>query len=437
MSRPCIAPPRLAVRCCGRPLWRARGAAGATREQQPAETGGRGRGGSGGGKELLDFLYVHIAFCLYPHNVLSFDPLCETQSMRGLSGYGLRNAGMIREGIEAVVAGRDLSEADAMAVMTDIMEGNATPAQIAAFVIGLRMKGETVEEITGCARVMRDKATFIRTPEGSKPVDTAGTGGDGAHTFNISTTAAFVAAGAGVVMAKHGNRAASSQCGAADLLEALGVDIMLEPAGVEAAIREVGIGFLFAPALHGAMRHAAGPRREIGVRTIFNILGPLTNPARSRHQLVGIFNGDLTPMMATVLHNLGGQRAFVVHGSDGLDELTTTGPTTVSELQGGTVRTYTVHPEDFGLPVDRPATLRGGDAAANAELTLRLLRGEDMPQRHILLLNAAAAIAAATEDKSIAACMPLAQQSLDSGAALTKLEQLRDFTQRWPRTVTA
>ena len=195
------------------------------------------------------------------------------------------------------------------------------------------MKGETVEEITGCARIMRDKATLIKTPEGSTPVDTAGTGGDGAHTFNISTTAAFVAAGAGVMMAKHGNRAASSQCGAADLLEALDIDIAPDPELVATAVRDVGIGFLFAAALHGAMRHAIGPRREIGVRTIFNILGPLTNPARSRHQLVGIFDGELTAMMATVLGNLGAKRAFVVHGSDGLDEITTTGPTKVSELR--------------------------------------------------------------------------------------------------------
>jgi anthranilate phosphoribosyltransferase len=341
---------------------------------------------------------------------------------------------MIREGIEAVVAGRHLTEAEAMAVMTEIMEGNATPAQIAAFIIGLRIKGETVEEITGCARVMRDKATFIRTPMGSQPVDTAGTGGDGAYTFNISTTAAFVAAGAGVVMAKHGNRAASSQCGSADLLEALGVNISLEPAGVEAAIHEVGIGFLFAPALHGAMRHAVGPRREIGVRTIFNILGPLTNPARSQHQLVGIYNGTLTAMMATVLHNLGGKRAFVVHGSDGLDELTTTGTTTVSELCNGQVETYTVHPEDFGLPTTPLESLRGGDARFNADLTLRLLRGEKLPQRSIVLLNAAAAIAAGTADRGIAECLPLAQQALDSGAALVKLEQLREFTQQWSQT---
>jgi anthranilate phosphoribosyltransferase len=341
---------------------------------------------------------------------------------------------MIKEGIEAVVTGRNLTEAEAMAVMTEIMEGNATPAQIAAFIVGLRMKGETVEEITGCARVMREKATFIRTPPGSRPVDTAGTGGDGAHTFNISTTAAFVAAGAGVLVAKHGNRAASSQCGSADLLEALGIHIGLQPAGVEAAIHAVGIGFLFAPALHGAMRHAVGPRREIGVRTIFNILGPLTNPAHSQHQLVGIFNGSLTAMMAMVLHNLGARRAFVVHGNDGLDELTTTSTTTVSELRGGKVETYTVHPEDFGLPVDHPEALRGGDARFNAELTLRLLRGEPMPQCNIVLLNAAAAIAAGTEDRSIADCLPLARQALDSGAALAKLEQLREFTQQWSPT---
>jgi anthranilate phosphoribosyltransferase len=338
---------------------------------------------------------------------------------------------MIREGIDAVVARRHLTEAEAMAVMTEIMEGNATPAQIAAFIVGLRMKGETVEEITGCARVMRDKATFIQTPAGSIPVDTAGTGGDGASTFNISTTAAFVAAGAGVVVAKHGNRAASSHAGSADLLEALGINIALEPAGVEASISEVGIGFLFAPALHGAMRHAVGPRREIGVRTIFNLLGPLTNPARSQHQLVGIYDQSLTAMMAMVLHNLGGKRAFVVHGSDGLDELTTTGPTLVSELRAARVETYTVQPQEFGLPLDRPELLRGGDARFNAELTQRLLRGEPMPQRHIVLLNAAAAIAAGTADRSIADCLPLARQALDSGAALAKLEKLRDFTQHW------
>lgn len=341
---------------------------------------------------------------------------------------------MIREGIQAVVAGRNLSEAEAIAVMTEIMEGNATPAQIAAFIVGLRMKGETVEEITGCARVMRDKATFIHTPSGSTPVDTAGTGGDGAHTFNISTTAALIAAGAGVVMAKHGNRAASSQSGSADVLEALGVDITLEPAGVEACIREVGIGFLFAPALHGAMRYAIGPRREIGVRTVFNILGPLTNPARAQHQLVGVYDGNLTAVLARVLHNLGAKRVFVVHGSDGLDELTTTGASTVSELKGGHVDTYTLYPEDVGLPRNRPEELRGGDPQFNADLTLRLLRGEPVPQRHIALLNAAAAIAAGTLDKSIADCLPLAQESLESGRALAKLEHLREFTRQWSRT---
>lgn len=338
---------------------------------------------------------------------------------------------MIKAGIEAVVAGRDLTVEEAVAVMTEIMDGQATPAQIAAFIVGLRMKGETVEEITGCARVMRDKAVFIRTPEGFTPVDTAGTGGDGKDTFNISTTAAFVAAGAGVVMAKHGNRSASSQCGSADLLEQLQIDINLPPEGVEAAIREVGIGFLFAPALHGAMRHAVGPRREIGVRTIFNILGPLTNPARSQHQLVGIYDGALTAMMAEVLHNLGGKRAFVVHGDDGMDEITTTGSTTISELRDGKVETYTIHPQDFALPVDPPNVLEGGDAQFNAELTLKILRGDVLPQRHVVLLNAAAAIAAGTAEQTIADCMPLAMQSLNSGAAFQKLKQLREFTKQW------
>ena len=341
---------------------------------------------------------------------------------------------MIRAGIQAVVEGRHLTETEAMEVMTEIMEGEATPAQIAAFLIGLRVKGESVPEITGCARVMRDKATLIRTPVGSIPVDTAGTGGDAAGTFNISTTAAFVAAGAGVVMAKHGNRAASSRCGSADVLEALGVDVSLEPAGVEAAIAEVGIGFLFAPALHGAMRHAIGPRREIGVRTIFNILGPLTNPAHARHQLVGIYDGSLTPVMAEVLNNLGAERAFVVHGRDGLDELTTTGPTTVSELRDGQVETYEVCPDDFGFAPSRAADLKGGDADFNAGLVRGILGGETMPQRDIVLLNAAAAIAAGTPAASIADCIPRARDSLESGRALAKLEQLQEFTQQWSPT---
>ena len=341
---------------------------------------------------------------------------------------------MMREVIQAVVGGRHLAEAEATGVMTEIMEGAATPAQIGAFLIGLRVKGESVAEITGCARVMRDKATFIRTPPGSAPVDTAGTGGDSAGTFNISTAAAFVAAGAGVVMAKHGNRAASSKCGSADVLEALGVDVSLEPAGVEAAIAAVGIGFLFAPALHGAMRHAIGPRREIGVRTIFNILGPLTNPAHARHQLVGVYDGKLTPVLAAVLHNLGAERAFVVHGSDGLDELTITGATTVSELRSGHVRTYEVEPEHFGLARARPGDLQGGDAACNADLVNRILDGEASPQLDVVLLNAAAAIAAGTADQSIADCLPRARASLESGRARAKLEQLREFTQQWSPT---
>ena len=341
---------------------------------------------------------------------------------------------MIRAGIQAVVEGKDLTETEAVGVMTEIMDGAATPAQIAAFLVGLRVKGESVAEITGCARVMRDKATYIRSPAGSIPVDTAGTGGDAAGTFNISTAAAFVAAGAGIVVAKHGNRAASSKCGSADVLEALGVDVSLEPAAVEAAIAEVGIGFLFAPALHGAMRHAIGPRREIGVRTIFNILGPLTNPAHARHQLVGVYDSALTPVLAAVLNNLGAERAFVVHGGDGLDELTTTGPTTISEVRDGQVRTYEVCPEDFGLAPTRPADLKGDDADFNAALVKDILAGETLPQRDIVLLNASAAIAAGTSNESIADCMPRARESLESGSALAKLEQLQEFTHRWSPT---
>src|SRR6266511_1995412 len=328
---------------------------------------------------------------------------------------------MIREGIQAVVAGRNLTEAEAIAVMTEIMEGNASPAQIAAFIVGLRMKGETVEEITGCARVMRDKATFIRTPPESTPVDTAGTGGDGAQTFNISTTAAFVAAGAGVVMAKHGNRAASSKCGSADLLEALGINIGLEPAGIEAALHEVGMGFLFAPALHGAMRHAIGPRREIGVRTVFNILGPLTNPARAQHQLLGVARPEIASKMAAALKRLGCRHALVVHGFDGTDELSISGPTDVHEVRDGEIREHSVSPEDAGVPIAPAGAILGGTPEHNAGILVAVAQGEKGPLRDAVVLNAAAALVAADVAADVKEGAAMAEDAIDSGAARRKL----------------
>src|SRR5512137_2702745 len=253
---------------------------------------------------------------------------------------------MIREGIARIVRGEDLREAEMMAVMTEVMEGEATPAQIAAFMTALRIKGETVEEVTGAARIMRQKATRIDA-RSSVVVDTCGTGGDGRNTFNISTTAAFVVAAAGLTVAKHGNRAVSSGCGSADVLEALGVNIDAPPEIVEECLQQIGIGFLFAPRLHGAMKYAIGPRREIGIRTIFNMLGPLTNPAGATAQLIGVYDPRLTEMFAGVLKNLGTKRAFVVHGADGLDEATVTGPTRIAELKEGLVTTYDIDPVEI------------------------------------------------------------------------------------------
>src|SRR5512136_1264297 len=275
---------------------------------------------------------------------------------------------MIREALAKVVQGIDLQEAEMLETMTEIMEGKATPAQIGAFITALRMKGETIVEVTGAARVMRLKATRI---DARSPiiVDTCGTGGDGRNTFNISTTAAFVVAAAGLTVAKHGNRAVSSGCGSADVLEAIGVNIDAPPEIVEECLQQIGIGFLFAPKLHGAMKYTAGPRREIGLRTIFNMLGPLTNPASATAQLIGVYDPKLTEMFAGVLRNLGTRRAFVVHGSDGLDEATVTGETRVSELKEGKITTYNIHPMEFFGQAFGGDALLGGDASRNAEIT--------------------------------------------------------------------
>jgi anthranilate phosphoribosyltransferase len=334
---------------------------------------------------------------------------------------------MIKEAIAKVVDHEDLNETAMMEVMDEIMEGKATPAQIAAFITGLRIKGETIDEVTGAARIMRKKATRIDA-RSSIIVDTCGTGGDGMKTFNISTTSAFVVAAAGITVAKHGNRAVSSSCGSADVLEALGVNISAPPEIVEECIHQIGIGFLFAPKLHGAMKYAIGPRREIGIRTIFNMLGPLTNPAGATSQLIGVYNPRLTEMFAGVLRNLGTKRAFVVHGSDGLDEATVTGETRVTELNDGNIMTYNIDPVDlFGemFPVD---ALVGGDASLNAQITKDVLTGNSGACRNIVVLNAALAIMAGEKARTIKEGIAIAEKCIDSGAAVKKLQALIELS---------
>ena len=334
---------------------------------------------------------------------------------------------MIKEAIAKVVNQEDMQETEMMEVMNEIMEGKATPAQIAAFITGLRIKGETVDEVTGAARIMKQKATRIDA-RSSIIVDTCGTGGDGMKTFNISTTAAFVVAAAGITVAKHGNRAVSSGCGSADVLEALGVNITAPPEVVEECIHQIGIGFLFAPMLHGAMKYAIGPRREIGIRTIFNILGPLTNPAGATSQLIGVYNPRLTEMFAGVLKNLGTKRAFVVHGSDGLDEATVTGKTRVTELRDGLITTYNIDPVDLLGDTFPGDALLGGDASLNAHITKDVLSGKDGACRNIVVLNAALAIMAGEKAKTIKEGIKVAQDCIDSGAAMNKLQALTELS---------
>jgi anthranilate phosphoribosyltransferase len=336
---------------------------------------------------------------------------------------------MLKPYIEKAIKRQDLSVQEAEEAMSIIMTGQATQAQIGGYLVALRMKGETVDEITGSARAMRAQANNLTLNLNGTPLlDTAGTGGDGKHTFNISTAAAFVIAGAGYKVAKHGNRAASSRCGSADVLSALGVSLDLSPEDVGACIEQVGIGFLFAPKFHPAMRYAIGPRRELGQRTIFNLLGPLCNPAGATHQLIGVYDGDLTEPLAEVLCELGVQAAFVVHGYGGLDELTTGGANRVSHLQNGKVRTYELDPGSLALRPTSVDLLQGGEAEQNAVMLRELLEGGDRtPRRDVVLLNAAAAIAADSGDFTEA--LQEAQESLDSGAALSRLEGMLAFSQ--------
>ncbi len=330
---------------------------------------------------------------------------------------------MIQEAIRDLIAGADLGRAKMRAVMEEIMSGQATDAQIGAFLVALRIKGETIDEIAGGAEVMREKATPIVTVRPDL-IDTCGTGGDDSGTFNISTTVAFVACGAGLAVAKHGTRSISSQCGSSDVLTALGVNVEATPEKVGECIDEVGIGFLFAIALHGAMKHAIAPRRELATRTVFNILGPLTNPAGAKRQLLGVFDGALTEALAGVLRELGSDQALVVHGSDGLDEITLTGPTQVSELRDGQVSTRQIHPGDFGLQTVSGEALKGGDADHNARILRGVLDGEKGPQRDVVLLNSAAAMVVGGLAEDITAGLEVARESIDSGKARQALDRL-------------
>ncbi len=332
---------------------------------------------------------------------------------------------MILDALRKLTERRDLTRAEASESMTEIMTGRCTDAQISAFIVALRMKGETVDEIAGCAQAMRAQATRVAPgPSLYDVVDTCGTGGDRKNTINISTAAALVAAGAGCVVAKHGNKSVSSRSGSADVLEALGVNIKAPPPVVERCMREAGIGFLFAPLMHAAMKHAIGPRHEIAIRTIFNILGPLTNPAGARCQVMGVYTPALAPMMARVLAALGSKRSIIVHGEDGMDEITIAGRTRVAELVNGSVIEYDIGPEDFSIPRGALADLVVDSAEESAGAIRAVLDGAPGPRRNVILLNAAAAILAAGAADGWPAAVRIAAKSLDDGAAKRALEIL-------------
>jgi len=334
---------------------------------------------------------------------------------------------MIREIIGRLIEGGNLTEREARKVMGEIMEGKATSAQIASFLTALRIKGETVEEITGCAKEMLKKACSFDLRR-EVLVDTCGTGGDRSNTFNISTTVAFVVAGAGLIVAKHGNRALSSQCGSADVLEALGVKLDISMEKLRECLDRIGIGFLFAPLWHQAMKYALGPRREIGIRTIFNILGPLTNPLRANVRLLGVYHSSLTEPLARVLKNLGVRGAFVVYGEDGLDEISLSTRTRITQLKEGQIRTYYIQPEDFGMRRVSQKEIRGGNKKENAHILRSILEGERGAKREIVLLNAAACIVATDMAEDLKEGIEMAKDSIDSGRAKGKLEMLIALT---------
>ena len=334
---------------------------------------------------------------------------------------------MIQDAIQMLVDGESLSADQAAAAMNEIMTGEATPAQVGAFLTALRIKGETVDEIAGMARVMREKSLHVSV-EGDV-VDTCGTGGDGSGSFNISTTAAFVVAGAGVTVAKHGNRAMSGSTGSADVLEALGVQIALSPESVARCLNEAGFGFMFAQGYHPSMRFAAGPRREIGIRTVFNILGPLTNPAGADRQVIGVADPSMAGRMARVLGQLGSRKALVVHGSDGMDEITITGPSTIWQLENGEVTEFEVTPADLGVSVSSADSIRATSAEHSARIARSVLSGDSGPARDVVLLNAAAALVAADRSDSLASGVELAARSIDSGDAQAKLDAVVELSQ--------
>ena len=337
---------------------------------------------------------------------------------------------VLKEALQLVVDGKDLSAQRMQEVMMEIMEGRATPAQIGAILTALRMKGENAAEITGAARVMRQKARAIspRLSPGEPLVDIVGTGGDMSGTFNVSTTASFVAAGAGLKVAKHGNRSVSSRSGSADLLEALGVNLDVAPSVVERCVEETGLGFLFAPKLHPAMKNVIGPRREMGIRTIFNVLGPLTNPAGADVELMGVYDKSLCEKMAEVLGNLGTKRAWVVHGHGGMDELSISGPSLVAQWNGSKVKTFETAPSDFGLKEAQLQDVMGGGPKENARICLSILEGEKGPKRDMVVMNAAAAIYIAKGVKDLKEAAQLAQESIDSGRARQVLSNLIKLT---------
>ncbi|MCI8489186.1 MAG: anthranilate phosphoribosyltransferase [Lachnospiraceae bacterium] len=329
--------------------------------------------------------------------------------------------------IEKVAQGKNLTEAEAKSAMGIMLNGEATQAQIGSFLTALRMKGETTDELTGFASVLKDKADTI-TPKCGNYVDFVGTGGDRTFTFNISTTGAFVAAGAGAHIAKHGNRSISSKSGAGDVLEALGVNIMAEPRLVEKCVDEVGIGFMFAQSFNKSMRFVGQARNEMGIRTVFNILGPLANPSRAKGMLVGVYSPEITEKIAVVMSRLGVERAFVVSGKDHMDEITTTGATVISEIKDGNVTTYEVTPEEFGLKRTALDDLRGGDGAENAKIAKRILTGEKGPKRDIVLLNAGAALYIARLADSVKEGILMAEESIDSGNAMRVLQELEEMS---------
>jgi anthranilate phosphoribosyltransferase len=335
---------------------------------------------------------------------------------------------MLKEWIGRIVERKDLSEEEAFQAMGGIMEGKALPTQIASFLTALRMKGETIQEITGFARAMRSKAVPIRSKDGESIVDTCGTGGDGSGTFNISTAVAFVVAGGGLTVAKHGNRSVSSRSGSADVLEALGVNVNLSPEKVETCLQQNGLAFLFAPLFHPAMKHALGPRRELGIRTAFNLLGPLTNPAGANIQLLGLYQEDLCRPIAEVLRNLGSKAALVVHGKDRCDEISITGATTLSRLQEGSIEDTQMVPEDAGLPRAQLEKIRGGTPEENAKILRGIFSGETGPRRDVVLLNGGAVFWAAGKVSDLREGVEMAADSIDSGRTMRKLLELIRFT---------